>query len=342
MSGAALLGSTPFFNQWTVACDMALSSKLKALKHQMRTDHRQLSLSLEGFIRKHVADLERSGTILGLSGGIDSAVVATLCQRAVGSDRTSALIMPDRDSNEEHGRDALLVARELGIEARSIDITPHLERLGVYELFMLNRIPLPKRLKENLVRAVYGLYEKKTGETAFSAGMLGFKGKSLGSCLRRSSAYYRTKHRLRMVLLYLHGEMENRLVVGAVNRTEYEIGFFVKHGCDDAADIMPLLALYKTQVRELARYLNVPLRIIDKAPSPDLIPGLMDEQVIGIPYDKLDLILFALKGGLKDEEISKAVGIEETKVSYVRGLGEKSGHMREVYVSDQNPLKPQD
>jgi len=118
-----------------------------------------------------------------------------------------------------------------------------------------------------------------------------------------------------MVLLYLNGELENRLVVGAANKTEYRIGFFVKHGCDDDADIMPILGLYKTQVRELARYLNVPADIREKPPSPDIIPGITDEEAIGIPYEELDLTLMAIEKGweLPDSWIGFSQHAYETK-----------------------------
>jgi NAD+ synthase len=136
---------------------------------------------------------------------------------------------------------------------------------------------------------------------------------------------------MRMILLYYHGELENRLVVGAANKSEYEIGYFVKHGCDDATDIMPLTGLYKTQVRGLARYLNIPARIIEKPPSPDILPGIIDEEAIGIPYEKLDLILLALKKGWELGEIARSVGVNEKKVVYVRNLIQKSEHMRKPY-----------
>ena len=135
-----------------------------------------------------------------------------------------------------------------------------------------------------------------------------------------------------MVLLYLYGELENKLVVGAANKSEYQIGYFVKHGCDDATDIMPLLNLYKTQVRELARYLNISSRIIEKPPSPDIIPGIVDEEAIGIPYEKLDLILLALEKGWEIVEIAQTLEIEEKKVINVKNLIQKSEHMRKLYV----------
>ena len=79
-----------------------------------------------------------------------------------------------------------------------------------------------------------------------------------------------------MVLIYYHAEQQNRSVIGSVNKTEQKIGFFVKFGCDHLADFMPIVSLYKTQVIQLANYLHVPEKIIKKAPSPDLLPGLDD------------------------------------------------------------------
>ena len=144
---------------------------------------------------------------------------------------------------------------------------------------------------------------------------------------------YRNK---RMLLLYLYGELENKLVVGAANKSEYKIGFFVKHGCDAATDVMPLLNLYKTQVRELAQYLNIPSKIIENPPSPDIIPGLTDEKAITISYEKLDLILLALENGWEIPEIANAWGIKEKQIIDVKILIQKSEHMRKIYVPENS------
>jgi NAD+ synthase len=316
--------------------EMNLDTKLKNLKSEMKIRPEKLALSLENFIRVYTKKLEREGTILGLSGGIDSAVVAALCKRAVGSKKTLALIMPEKDSKKEHIEDALNFADELEIRTKLIDITPHLKRLGTYKLFPLNKPFFSRKLKGNLVEKAYNIYQRKTGETPFSASILGFKDKEFDSYLKKSNAYYRIKHRLRMLLLYLYGELENKLVVGAANKSEYKIGFFVKHGCDAATDIMPLLNLYKTQVRELARYLNIPSRIIEKPPSPDIIPGLTDEKAIKISYEKLDLILLALENGWEISEIANAWRIKEKQIIEVKILIQKSEHMRKIYVPENS------
>lgn len=307
------------------------NSKVDSLKAQMKIRPEELAPTLENFIWHYMEKLEREGVILGLSGGIDSAVVAALCKRAVGAEKTLALIMPEKDSKKEQAEDALNLANELGINHRLIDITPHLKKLGVYKLFPLNKPLLPKILKETLTRRAYNYYQRKTGETPFSASLAGLKDKEFSPYLKKSNAYYRSKHRLRLLLLYLYGELENRLVVGATNKSEYQIGFFVKYGCDMAADIMPLLNLYKSQVRELAQFLSIPHGIIDKPPSPDIIPGLTDEKAITISYEKLDLILVALENGWEIFKIAKVLGIKERQIIGVQKLVQKSQHMRKIY-----------
>jgi NAD+ synthase len=306
---------------------------LEKLKSGMKIKPEKVALSLENFIREYTEKLEREGVILGLSGGIDSAVIAALCVRALGPKKIFALIMPEKDSKKEHIQDALNFARELNIDAKLVDITPYLKELGVYKLFPLDKLLSLGKLKGALVRKAYHFYERKTGKLPFLESLSAFKDKEYSSYLARGNAYYRAKHRLRMLLLYLYGEMENRLVVGAANKSEYKIGFFVKHGCDDATDIMPLLNLYKTQVRELAQYLNIPARIMKKPPSPDVMPGLTDdEEVIGIAYEKMDLILLALEKNWKLSDIVKALGIEEDEVIYIKNLMQKSEHMRNIYI----------
>ena len=308
-----------------------LNTKLKNLKSKMEINPEELAYSLENFIRTYTKKLEREGVILGLSGGIDSAVVAALCKRAVGSDKILCLVMPERDSDRKHIEDALNFARELNIKTKLIDITPYLKMFRIYKIFPMNKPIFSKWLKANSVKKLYNFYHKKIGETPFSASLTGFENKEFGAILKKSNAYYRIKHRMRMVLLYLYGEAENRLVVGAANKSEYKIGYFVKHGCDDAADVMPLLNLYKTQVKKLARYLNIPSRIIEKPPSPDILPGITDEEAIRVPYEKLDLILLALEEGWKISEIARALEIEEKKIKDVIKMMQKSEHMRKVY-----------
>ncbi|TFG92481.1 MAG: NAD(+) synthase, partial [Candidatus Atribacteria bacterium] len=99
---------------------------LEKLKAKMKIEPEKAALSLENFIREYNGKLEREGAILGLSGGIDSAVIAALCVRALGPKKTLVLIMPEKDSKKEHIQDALHFSRKLNIETKLIDMTPYL------------------------------------------------------------------------------------------------------------------------------------------------------------------------------------------------------------------------
>ena len=111
---------------------MNFDAMIKELNSQMKIDQGKLSLSFENFIREYMVELERDGVILELSGGIDSAVVASLCKKAVGSEKVLDLIMPQKDTKKENGNYAVDYAKELNIEARLVDISPYLEKLNVY------------------------------------------------------------------------------------------------------------------------------------------------------------------------------------------------------------------
>jgi NAD+ synthase len=119
------------------------------------------------------------------------------------------------------------------------------------------------------------------------------------------------------------------MVVGCANRTEALTGFFVKFGIDHNADIMPLLPLYKTQVFELARWLELPDNLINKPPSPDMIPGITDEYAFELSYIELDMLLYALLHNIVPDDDHLA-----RKLDYVRSLYERSRHMQQVYVPD--------
>lgn len=294
---------------------------------QLQIDPEAVSQKLQAFIKTSVGNFNRDGAIIGLSGGLDSSVVLALSVAALGPSRVVGLIMPERDSSRGSERDARRLADGLGVRVERVELTPILDEMRIY-----HHIPriffASKKLASPAVKAGYKLYTVLTGERPFLSGL---EGTNFGP-IRRGNAYYRMKHRLRMVILHSYAEHENLLVVGTVNRTEFAIGFFVKYG-DSAADIMPLLPLYKTQVKQLARFLNIPKKIINKAPSPDLIPGITDEFALGITYEKLDLILWGLDRNMETKEITK-MGIKPETIEYVKELIRRSEHMR------SSPLAP--
>jgi len=294
---------------------------MKLTLDQLRIDPEAVSQKLQGFIQTSLGDFNREGAVIGLSGGLDSSVVLALAVAALGPDKVLGLIMPERDSSPQSEIDASQQAETLGVRVERVDLTPILEEMGIYRHIPRNFFASQK-IAGPAIKASYKLYTALTGERPILKGLEG----SSSAIIRRANAYYRMKHRLRMVELYSFAEHENRLVVGTANKTEMLTGFFVKYG-DSAADIMPLQPLYKTQVKQLAGFLEVPQKIIDKAPSPDLIPGITDEFALGISYEKLDLILLGLDRKLEVKEIA-GIGVKAKTIEYVKELIKRSGHMR--------------
>ncbi len=289
----------------------------------LAVDAAAVTEQLTAFIRQAADDRRRDGAVVGLSGGVDSAVVACLAARALGPAQVVGLILPEHDSAPESRRLALALARDLAIRHRTIRLTGLLALLGVYRQVPLWLVPT-RRLRERLVHRYYAAHAAglPPGETPFSAVMLGTRGLR-GPWLNQAVAYHRVKGRLRTVVLYYYAELHNLLVVGTCNRTELTVGFFVKYG-DAAADIAPLAGLYKTQVRALAAHLGVPRAIIERAPSPDLLPGLTDEEAMGLTYERLDRILWRLERGMDAAAIAAELALPPALVAYVETLRERA------------------
>lgn len=290
---------------------------------KINIDAKKTTENIVEFIKHSVKKYNKNGIVLGLSGGIDSACVCALSAKAVGPDNVLCLIMPEKDSTPKSEEDAMLCAKTFGVQTKKIDLTPILEAFGVYEIIPKNAFN-KKETMAKIIKLGYSLFPKQ-----FSPFLSGLQGGKF-SWQHRVQAYYRIKHRIRMVYLYFYGEQLNYLVVGAANKTEALTGYFVKWGCDWSADIMPIIHLYKTQVRQLSKYLGVPTTIIEKKPIPDLIPGIEDEKAIGLSYEKLDLILAGLTNGTEEKEIAKKLDISGRTISYVKKLIELSAHMRNL------------
>jgi NAD+ synthase len=227
------------------------------------------------FIVQQVRAVKRDGIVVGLSGGIDSALCAALCVKALGKDRVFGLILPERESNPVSAEYATKHAEELGINTETVDITPVLEAFGTY------------RKRDDVIRGVFPEYDSESRSKItlpadlLSKDSLNFftlkiddgKGNIKTARLNKKMlngivAATDTKQRTRMMHLYYYAEKMNYIVCGTTNRTEVIEGFFVKYG-DGGVDIEPLSHIYKTQVYQLSEYLGVIREIIERAPSPD-------------------------------------------------------------------------
>jgi len=134
--------------------------------------------------------------------------------------------------------------------------------------------------------------------------------------------------RVRANLLYYYANSKNLLVVGSSDKSEFLIGYFTKFG-DGSADILPIVSLYKTQVRELARFLEIPELIITQKSSPNLWKGHIAEEEIGVKYEEIDAILYCIfEKKLSIEETVKATNIEKNTVDKIYQLYKTSEHKR--------------
>ena len=226
-----------------------------------KLNYKKLATEIERWIKNYVHSAKSKGVVLGLSGGIDSAVTAALCVNILGRENVLGLNLPIESLSQDL-EDAKLVANHLGISFLISDLT------SVYkELLKV----LPSEIQSNQM------------------------------------AMANIKPRLRMTTIYYIGQSKGYLVGGTGNRSEIAIGYFTKYG-DGGVDFEPIGDLYKCEVRELAKILKIPEKIIKKPPSAGLWQGQTDEGEIGMTYDLLDEILYRIDNdlgfkGLKQKDV---------------------------------------
>jgi NAD+ synthase len=274
------------------------------------------------FIRDQTQRMRRGGAVIGLSGGIDSAVAAEFCVRALGSEKVLGLILPERDSHPLSEQYAGKQAQKMGIRVDTIDITPTLEGFGTYER------------RDEVVKEIFPEYNSHyklkislppdlLSRDAFNFFTLTIddgRGKVKSARLKRETflgivAATNTKQRARMMHLYYRAEKMNYFVCGTTNKTENVQGFFVKYG-DGGVDIEPIAHLYKTQVYQLAEHLGVIQEIVQRTPSPDTYSFHVsdDEFYFRMPYEKLDLLLYAWENKVPVEDICKVMDLAEDQI----------------------------
>jgi NAD+ synthase len=276
-------------------------------------------------IRQQVRQrLRRAGVVLGLSGGIDSSVVAALCARSLGSQRVLGLFMPEEDSDPESLRLGRLVANNLNIASVTEDIAPILHAAGCYlrrDQFIRRIVPeygpgykcklvLPNVLENQgynltslVVESPDGMQQRLRPPLEVYLGIV---------------AATNMKQRARKQIEYYHADRLHYAVAGTPNRLEFDQGFFVKNG-DGAADLKPIAHLYKTQVYQLAEYLGVPEEIRRRPPTTDTfsLVQTQEEFYFSLPYDKMDACLYGLNHGVDPAQVAAALGLTGEQVTRV-------------------------
>lgn len=288
-------------------------------------DARKAALDIGKFISSKMIELRRDGIVTAVSGGLDSSTVLGLCVRAVGGKKVTALMLPEKKGNPDALKYAKIAAKLFGSRTAVMDITPVLEKMGVYR-FITNYIPGRK-----LTKALVSGYMRAVKSNPFIERIRG-----TGNRLTNSGiASMDTKHRVRLAMIYKFAEERNLLVVGSAHRSEDLLGLFCKFGVDDNADVMPVKNLYRSQILRLAEFIGVPAEILAREPNPDMIPGIEDKyfDVLGIHSDIVDLILYGLERKMRTKEIARKLHLTEDKVNEISEIIKLTEHMRNPSIA---------
>jgi NAD+ synthase len=291
----------------------------------LRIDVESTANEIAEAIREQVlGKLRKKGVVVGLSGGIDSSVVAALSARALGKEKVLGLFMPERDSSDDALRLGRMLAEAIGIQAIVEDIAPALAGAGCYErqnsaIRMVFpeygdgykcKITLPSVIDSDRLNVSRLTIEAPNGEQK--------NARMTPACYMQLVAATNYKQRIRKMTEYYHGDRLNYAVAGTPNRLEYDQGFFVKQG-DGAADFKPIAHLYKTQVYALAEHLGVPAEIRRRPPTTDTfsMAQTQEEFYFALPYDRMDLCLYAHNNGVAASEVAPVLELSSEQVERV-------------------------
>jgi len=278
------------------------------------------------FIRESVHHaFRRQGGIVGISGGIDSSVVLALSVKALGADRVVGVLLPEQDSSPDSARLAQHLADQFGVQTVTEDITAALAGFGCYRrrdeaiarVFpdyrpdWKSKITLPGDLLERESLSVFSLTVIRPDGQEFTRRLPPREYLQIVA----SSNF---KQRTRMAMLYHHAELRNYAVLGTPNKNEHDLGFFVKHG-DSGVDLNPIVHLFKSQVYQLARDLDIPEEIQRRAPTSDTYSGgsTQEEFFFRVPFAIMDAVWHGHERGIAHETLARALDLTPDQVARV-------------------------
>jgi NAD+ synthase len=285
--------------------------------------------------------LRRRGAVVGVSGGVDSAVTCALCARAFGAEQVLGVLSPEADSEPETLELSLAVVTAFDVPHVVENITPILAAARCYERrdeMVRTLVPefgagwklkivLPNVLGNDMFRVLFLVTESPGGRQE--------KHRLTAEQSLAIVAATNFKQRTRKMLEYYHADRLNFAVAGTPNRLEYDQGFFVKNG-DGAADVKPIAHLYKSQVYRLAEYLEIPEAVRIRPPTTDTysLAQSQEEFYFSLPYETMDLCLYAHNSGLPAEAVAASVGLSAENVERVfRDIEQKRRTTRYLHLS---------
>lgn len=291
-------------------------------KDALRIDCERETQRIGEILREQVfRKLKRKGIVVALSAGIDSSVTLALCVKGLGPDRVLALMMPERESDQESLRLGRLLVGQLRVNSVVEDIAGLLESAGCYRRRDdAIRLQVPEYGQGYKSKIVLSPGANENGFNFFYLVVSSPDGKEKKVRLDAPAylgivAATNMKQRARKFFEYFHADRLNFAVAGTPNRLEYDQGFFVKNG-DGAADLKPIAHLYKSQVYALAEYLNVPEEIRRRPPTTDTysMPQTQEEFYFSLPYEQMDLCLYGLNHGFAPAATASATGLAPEQV----------------------------
>jgi len=268
---------------------------------------------------------KKDGLIVGISGGIDSAVVTALSVRAAGKENVLGLILPEKESNPVSAEYAMQVVDMLKIKHRQIDLTDTVASMNCYDErdeIIRNIFPEYNEnykfnifLPQNLLEVDrFNFYTLRIDD---GRGHVREKRLSKTQLLAITAAA-NVKIRSRMIALYYWGEKNNYLVAGTTNKTEFLLGDYCKYG-DGGTDVECISHLYKTNIYQLGEYLNIPKSIMERTPSPDTfsLPVSDKDFYFCLPFDILDPLLFAWEYKINPAEAAQVMNLDEKQIARI-------------------------
>jgi len=303
---------------------MSISSHQPFHKNILELEIETVCQQITGRLRQDVRQtLRRRGAVVGISGGVDSSVTLALSVKALGPNRVLGIIMPEQDSNPQSSTLGQQLANQFGVQTVVEDMSAVLRAFGCY------------RRRDQAVARVFPKYNPRTHKVKimlpqnvlnqdtlnlFSITVVKPDGTEMSKRLPPREylqivAASNFKQRSRMAMLYYYAEARNYAVVGTANKHEHKQGFFVKYG-DGGVDVMPIAHLYKSQVYQLARYLDIPAAIVQRPPTTDTYSAECTQQefFFQLPFELMDLLWYAYEKEIAPAEAAAVLDLTPEQV----------------------------